>query len=145
MSRHELPTRAQYSFWWPETVRWGDMDAMGHVNNITYFQYMETARVAFFERLGWGSRDMGADRGGPVVVSQTFNYRQQLHYPADIEIGIACTELRRRSYVLSYGIFRKGSDEVIGNGSTVLVWMDYAQGKAVDVPAKIRELFPSQD
>ncbi len=144
MSRHDPPTRAHYSFWWPETVRWGDMDAMGHVNNAVYFQYMESARVAFFERLGWGSRDMGAGRCGPVVVSQTFNYRQQLHYPAEIEVGIGCTELRRRSYVLAYGIFPTGSEEAIGDGSTVLVWMDYALGKAVEIPEHIRALFPPQ-
>ncbi len=143
MGKQAPPARAQFSFWWPQTVRWGDMDAMGHVNNAIYFQYMESARVAFFERLGWGSRDMGPGRCGPVVVSQTFNYRQQLHYPAEIEVGIACSELRRRSYVLSYAIFPKGSADVIGDGSTVLVWMDYALGQAVEVPANIRTLFPA--
>ena len=48
-----LPTRASFRFWWPMTVRWGDMDAMGHVNNIMLFQYMESARVGFFETMGW--------------------------------------------------------------------------------------------
>jgi acyl-CoA thioester hydrolase len=140
---HAAPARAQFEFWWPQTVRWGDMDAMGHVNNALYFQYMESARVGFFERLGWRSREMGAGRGGPVVVSQTFNYRRQLHYPAEIEVGIACSELRRRSFVLAYGIFRQGNEELIGDGSTVLVWMDYALGRAVELPADIRQLFPA--
>jgi len=144
VNKQAPPARAYFSFWWPQTVRWGDMDAMGHVNNAVYFQYMESARVAFFERLGWVSRDMGPDRCGPVVVSQTFNYRQQLHYPAEIEVGIACSELRRRSYVLSYGIFPTGSDNVIGDGSTVLVWMDYGLGQAVEVPPNIRASFPAE-
>ncbi len=138
-----LPARSQFGFWWPQTVRWGDMDAMGHVNNILYFQYMESARVGFFERLGWQSRDMGAGRGGPVIVSQTFNYRKQLHYPADIEVGITCRELRRRSFVLGYGVFRSATEDLIGDGSTVLVWMDYARGKAVEIPPEVRALFPT--
>jgi acyl-CoA thioester hydrolase len=74
-----------------------------------------------------------------VAVSQTFNYRRQLQYPAEVEVGIACTEVRGRSFVLSYGLFRKGSDELIGDGSSVLVWLDYAVGKAVEIPPNLRD------
>ena len=139
MSQTERPVRSGFQFWWPVTVRWGDMDAMGHVNNIIYLQYLESARVAYFEGKGWDSRDGAPTRQGPVVVSQTFNYRRQLHYPADVEVGVACTEVRRRSLVLSYGLFRKGSDELIGDGSSVLAWLDYATGKAVEIPPDVRE------
>ena len=41
MSEKNRPVRANFHFWWPVTVRWGDMDAMGHVNNMVYFQYVE--------------------------------------------------------------------------------------------------------
>jgi acyl-CoA thioester hydrolase len=115
------------------------MDAMGHVNNIMYLRYLECARVAYFEERGWDSRDTGPTRHGPVLVSQMFNYRQQLQYPADVEVGIACTEVRRRSFVLSYGLFRKGSEELIGDGTSVLVWLNYAAGKAVEIPPDLRE------
>ena len=134
------PTRLDFSFWWPVTVRWGDMDAMGHVNNIVYFQYLESARVGYFEGVGWNSRDTSPTRQGPVVVSQTFNYRRQLHYPADVEVGVACTEARGRSVVLSYGVFRKGSDELIGDGTSVLVWLDYSAGHAIEIPSAVRDL-----
>jgi acyl-CoA thioester hydrolase len=73
------PARADFRFWWPVTVRWGDMDAMGHVNNIIYFQYLESARIGYFEMLmGWTGRDEGEGRQGPVVVSQTFNLKNAL-------------------------------------------------------------------
>ena len=80
MTSHRThPTRAEFRFWWPVTVRWGDMDAMGHVNNAIYFQYLESARVGYFETLvDWTGRDEGGGRQGPVVVSQTFNYRLQV-------------------------------------------------------------------
>ena len=132
------PARADFPFWWPVTVRWGDMDAMGHVNNIVYLQYLECARVGFFEGKGWNSRDASPTRQGPVVVSQTFNYRRQLYYPADLEVGVACTEVRRRSFVQSYGLFRKGSVELVGDGSSVFAWLDYAAGKAVEIPPDVR-------
>jgi len=139
VSDTETPARADFRFWWSETVRWGDMDALGHVNNVVYLQYLESARIGFFEAKGRNSVDIGATGQGPVVVSQTFNYRRQLRYPAEVEVGVACNEVRRRSFVLSYGVFRKGTDELIGDGSTVLAWLDYVADKAVEVPSDVRE------
>jgi acyl-CoA thioester hydrolase len=114
------------------------MDALGHVNNVRYLQYLESARIAYFEAKGWNSVAIGPSGHGPVVVSQTFNYRRQLHYPAEVEVGVACTEVRNRSFVLSYGVFRKGTDELVGDGHTVLTWMDYAAGKASEIPEEVR-------
>jgi acyl-CoA thioester hydrolase len=119
------------------------MDALGHVNNILYFQYLESARIAFFEARGWNSADIGPTGHGPVVVAQTFNYRRQLRYPTEVEVGVACTEVRRRSFVLAYGLFRKGDDELVGDGHTVLTWLDYAAGKAVEIPPELRACLTS--
>jgi acyl-CoA thioester hydrolase len=138
VSQPNQATRADFAFWWPVTVRWGDMDALGHVNNCVFFQYLECARVGYFEATGWDSRDTTPTRQGPIVVSQTFNYRRQLHYPAEVEVGVACTEVRQRSFVLSYAVFRKESEELFGDGSTVLVWLDFAANKAVEIPPDVR-------
>ena len=116
------------------------MDAMGHLNNIIYFQYMESARIGYFEMLmGWTGRDEGKGRQGPVVVSQTFNYRVQVYYPAELEVGVRCQEIRNRSFVLAYGMFRKGTDELVGDGTSVAVWLDYSANKAVPVPPILRQ------
>jgi len=115
------------------------MDALGHVNNSAFLQYLECARVGYFEAMGWDSRDTTPARKGPIVVSQTFNYRRQLHYPAELEVGVACSEIRNRSFVLSYAVFGKGSDDLFGDGSTVLVWLDFAANKAVQLPSHVRE------
>lgn len=145
MTDHLTPmTRAEFRFWWSVTVRWGDMDAMGHVNNAIYFQYLESARIGYFEMLmGWTGRDEGAGRQGPVVVSQTFNYRRQVYYPAELEVGVRCREIRNRSFVLEYGIFRKGTDELLGDGTSVAVWLDYDANKALAIPPILRQAFSS--
>ena len=136
------PNRADFRFWWPVTVRWGDMDAMGHLNNIIYFQYLESARIGYFEMLmGWTGRDEGGGRQGPVVVSQTFNYRRQVYYPAELEVGVRCREIRNRSFVLEYGVFRKGTDELVGDGSSVAVWLDYNANTALPIPPILRQAF----
>ncbi len=113
---------------------------MGHVNNIVYFQYLESARIGYFEMLmGWTGREEGAGRQGPVVVSQTFNYRRQVYYPAELEVGVRIREIRNRSFVLEYGIFCKGTDELVGDGTSVAVWFDYNANKAIPIPPILRE------
>lgn len=140
MSHHRtLPIRADFRFWWPITIRWGDMDAMGHVNNVVYFQYLESARIGFLDGLGWGLGTGSGGRHGPAVVSQTYHYQRQVFYPDELEVGVRCKEIRNKSFVLEYGIFRKGTDELIGDGSSVAVWLDYDAGKALDIPPGLRQ------
>jgi acyl-CoA thioester hydrolase len=118
---------------------------MGHVNNTIYFQYLESARIGYFERLmGWTGRHEGAGRQGPVVVSQTLNYRRQVYYPAELDVGVRCREIRDRSFVLAYGIFRKETDELVGDGTSVAVWLDYSANKAMPVPPILRQAFTEQ-
>ena len=140
MSDHRTrPARPDFRYWCPVTVRWGDMDAMGHVNNIIYLQYLESARIGFVEAIGWGMRTGGGGRQGPAVVSQTYNYRRQVFYPAELEVGVRCKEVRGRSFVLEYGIFRKGTDELVGDGSSVVVWLDYDASRALEIPQDLRQ------
>jgi acyl-CoA thioesterase FadM len=56
-----------------------------------------------------------------------------------VEVGLECIEIQHRSFVLSCAIFRKGSDEVIGDGTCTIAWLDYASGKAVEIPTALRE------
>ena len=137
------PARQDFRLWWPVTVRWGDMDAMGHVNNIMYLQYLESARVAYFETIGWPVRSENGERQSPVLVSQTFNYRRQVVYPDALEVGVTCREIRSRSFVLAYGVFRKGTDILVGDGTSVAVWMDYRAGKAGEIPSALRDALSS--
>jgi acyl-CoA thioesterase FadM len=60
-------------------------------------------------------------------------------YPEELEVGVRCKEVRNRSFVLEYGVFRRGTDELIGDGSSVVVWLDYDAGKALDPPPGLRQ------
>jgi len=133
------PVRSEFRYWWPITVRWKDMDAMGHVNNSTYFTYLESARIGFLTGLGCLGTLEGAARTGTVVVSQTFHYRRQVRYPDELEVGVRCGEIRTRSFVLEYAVFRRGTEELVGDGFTVLAWLDYAAGQAIEIPPDMRK------
>ena len=75
-------------------IRWGDMDAMGHVNNTIYFRYMEQARISWFEAIGARS---GVKGQGPVIVNASCTFIKQLVYPGDVEIKTYVGELGRSS------------------------------------------------
>jgi acyl-CoA thioester hydrolase len=63
-------------------IRWGDMDAFGHVNNTVYFRYMEQVRISWFEELGFVGRNGNGE--GPVIVNASMDFLKQLHYPGDV-------------------------------------------------------------
>ncbi|MCC6797440.1 MAG: acyl-CoA thioesterase [Candidatus Hydrogenedentes bacterium] len=122
----------------PITVRWGDMDAYGHVNNATFSTYFETARMKFFEWVRVFDYKEG-ERHAPAIVSATINYRQQVHYPAELEAGIRCIKVGTKSFTLEHFLFRAGADEIVADGTTVIAWVDYAAGKAVPLPEQSKD------
>ena len=129
----------QYAFWLPVTVRWADMDSLGHVNNAKYFTYLESARTAFFDAVDlWRFREH--PRQGIAVVQAACNFRQQVRYPAELEVGLRVTRVGGKSFTLEYGIFRKGTNEVVGDGSTVAVWMDFDASRALPIAPEMRRL-----
>jgi acyl-CoA thioester hydrolase len=114
-------------------IRWGDMDAMGHVNNTIYFRYMEQARVGWFERM-FGELSGGRDEG-IVIVNASCNFLKPLVYPGTVEVkmlfGIAS-----RSSVQSYYEMRM-NDTLYADAAAKIVWIDIARGKAKPLPASI--------
>ncbi|MCD9123355.1 thioesterase family protein [Cupriavidus sp. UGS-1] len=120
-------------------IRWGDMDAMGHVNNTVYFRYLEQARISWFESLGCNGRDENGQ--GPVIINAHMNFRRQLRYPGDIECRVYAGELGRSSFETRAEIRRSDdADTVFADGGAKVVWCDYEAEKSVPLPAAIRAL-----
>ncbi|WP_043422100.1 acyl-CoA thioesterase [Cupriavidus basilensis] len=120
-------------------IRWGDMDAMGHVNNTVYFRYLEQARIAWFESLGHGGKD--ADGRGPVIINAHMTFMKQLRYPGDIECRMFAGGLGRTSFETRMEILRADQPGVVyAEGGAKVVWCDYAAEKSVPVPSAIRAL-----
>ncbi|MEE8215441.1 MAG: thioesterase family protein [Acidiferrobacterales bacterium] len=123
-------------------VRWGDMDALGHVNSATYFTYMEQARVRWLESLG---TKIAADVGeGPVIANATCTFEQPIIYPANLEVHLYGGPPGRSSFE-SYYELRDAArpDTVFAQGRARVVWVDYSTGRSAPLPAKIRKLLPA--
>ena len=129
--------REQFNHWQTISVRWGDMDALGHVNNAKYFTYCESARMSYFEAIElWKFREH--DRQGPALVTATCTFKQQVRYPAELDVGARVSEIRHRSFTLEYEIYRRGSDELVADGSSVIVWVDYEANQAIPLSDGLR-------
>lgn len=125
-------------------IRWGDMDAMGHVNNTNYFRYIESARIAWLEQVGGlpDSRDEG-----PVIVNASMNFLKQLTYPGDIEVRTFVAPPGRSSVEVSHEIRLIGADGAPGDlhadGVAKVVWVDFKLGKSAPLPDALRKGLPA--
>ena len=120
-------------------IRWGDMDAFGHVNNTVYFRYMEQVRISWFEALGLvGQANEGQ---GPVIVNASMEFLRQLHYPGDIIGRMTVARPGRSSFDTTFELLRADDpDTLYARGSARCVWIDYAAGKSMPLPERLREL-----
>ncbi len=120
------------------TVRWGDMDSMGHVNNAKYFTYCESARMSYFAAVRMQEHREDAQHG-PALVAATLNFRRQVHYPAELEVAARVREIGRSSFKMEYEIFHRGTDERVADGTGVIVWTNYGTGRSVPLPEGLKE------
>jgi acyl-CoA thioester hydrolase len=122
----------------PVTLHWGDMDALGHVNNAVYFRYVETGRISYFDEVS--DRDPAIWGGtGPILASIECTFRAQLRHPAEIEVATRTTRLGGKSLTLQAAVFVKGADAPVATSSAVVVWFDYGAQATVAIPGGIRE------
>lgn len=120
------------------TVRWGDMDVMGHVNNTVYFRYLESARIDWFRSIGCAPGPQGE---GPVIVSTFCNFYKQLEYPCDIRVKTYVSDPGRATFESWATIERADQPGVIcADGGATLVWVDAAAQKAKTLPDWLRQI-----
>ena len=116
-------------------IRWGDMDAYGHVNNTIYFRYMEQARVEYLESLGYSIRPQGT---APVIINTACTFLQALTYPGRVEVQMYLGAPGRSSIPSYYEIRVEGDSALYASGDAKIVWTDMATGKSVPIPDELR-------
>ena len=125
-------------------IRWGDMDAMGHVNNTVYFRYFEQARIDWFVELG-----APADPShpyGPVIINAHCAFLRQLRYPGDIEVSTYVGAIGNSSFETIQEISRVDQPDVIAaSGGAKVVWIDYQREKSVVLPDALRSRLTGDD
>ena len=118
-------------------VRWGDMDAFGHVNNAQYFRYLESGRIDYLEEVL--KRDFEAQET-VIVADIQCAFIQQLHYPVTLEVATRVSRLGRTSIHLLSAIYRRGEEQPVATSKGVLVWFDVGRQRSIPFPSVLREL-----
>ncbi|KAF0250145.1 MAG: acyl-CoA thioester hydrolase [bacterium] len=129
--------RSDFKCWIHMDIRWGDMDALGHVNNTKYFTFCESARIHYFESLELNLNPNLSQV--PTLAHANLNFRKQVHYPSKLDVGVKVSSLKTRSFQMDYAIFLADTDTLVAEGFSIMVWADYKQGKSVEMPEIIRD------
>lgn len=114
-------------------IAWGDMDALGHVNNVMYFRYFESARISWFRRV-----EMPFEPAGPILATTTCDFLLPLTYPDTIRVETGVTKIGNASFTMAYRLFSTRLGAIAARGSGVCVWYDYAAARSAPLPAELR-------
>jgi acyl-CoA thioester hydrolase len=136
--RFDLPEHKKLTLEMTIPIRWGDMDAMGHVNNTLYFRYMEIVRLEWLYSIG-ATKDEQGD--GPVIVNAFCNFIRQLEYPGDVLAKHYVASPGRTSFEAYITLERTDEPGVLyATGGAKTVWVNFPRGKSVPLPVKVRRL-----
>ena len=116
-------------------VAWGDMDALGHVNNVVYLRWFESARIACFAE----AEIIDMAERGPILARQEINYLTPVVFPDSIEVGIRVARLGTTSFDLAFEMRRQSDGAAVASGLGVHVWYDFRSQQKMDLDAQVRE------
>lgn len=124
--------------------RWGDMDALGHVNNTVYFRYFENVRTEWLMDLGFPiTLDNVAQ--GPVIVDAYCQFLIPAVYPVKLQVTMFGEAAGRSSFNSYYELRNADQPDILFcTGTSRIVWVDYAKGSSISLPESIRLLLPAE-
>ncbi|MDP4607634.1 MAG: acyl-CoA thioesterase [Burkholderiaceae bacterium] len=136
--RLDLPDEKKQVFDMVLPIRWGDMDAMGHVNNTQYFRYMETVRLEWMFKVGIAPNPQAQ---GPVILNAFCNFYKQLEYPGDVLVKLFVSAPARSTFETwcTLELTTQPGTMYAAGGATV-VWVDFPKQQSAPMPDWLREV-----
>lgn len=119
------------------SVQWGEQDLFGHVNNIVYFRWFESARIRYGEVAGLED-SFRTRKIGPILAAVNCNYRLQVKYPDTVVIGARITRLGRTSLAMDHAVASLSQNALVADGTSTVVVFDYNAGKPFPIPDDLR-------
>ena len=134
----EIPENKTHVYEMVIPIRWGDMDAMGHLNNGSYFRYMEIIRIDWMRSAGCMPDPHGE---GPVIVNAFCNFYKQLEYPGDVLVKMYVSNPGRATFETWVTMARVDQPGVIcAAGGATTIWVDFPAQKSKSLPDYVRAL-----
>ncbi len=140
--KFEIPEQKKLVYQMHIPIRWGDMDAMNHVNNTTYFRYLETCRIDWMVSIRCQPDPAGE---GPVIVNAFCNFYKQLEYPGNVLMKMYVSDPARTTFESWATMERLDQPGIIcAAGGATTIWVDFPQKKAKPLPDWIRQIVSEQ-
>ena len=117
-----------------QSVAWGDMDAFGHVNNVQYYRYMESARIRYLDALNIFNQNVVT-----VVASSQCKYLSPVVYPDQLKVATRVEELRNSAFRMSYILWSEAQNNIVATGDAVIVCVDNKTMQKTAIPESIKE------
>ena len=136
MSESPVPGRSDYRVFYPISTRWSDNDIYGHVNNVMYYSFFDTAANRYLIEEGGLDINDGSIVG--FVVNSGCEYHAPISYPEPIEAGLRIDRLGNSSVQYGIAIFKEGIEKAVAHGHFVHVFVDRAANKSVSIPPQLR-------
>lgn len=137
MSKPTLKQREQFKFFLPIQTRWADNDIYGHVNNVIYYSYFDTAANSLLiQKTGF---DIHNSEIIGLVVDSACSFLQELSFPEIIEVGVAIGKVGNSSLRYELAIFKHGQHEAAAQGHFVHVFVDRESRKSIAIPEAMRD------
>ncbi|WP_082968585.1 acyl-CoA thioesterase [Perlucidibaca aquatica] len=129
---------AAYAYIAPTKVHWGDMDALGHVNNVVYFKYLENTRLTMMESMGIFPR-LFEEGTGLVIADAHCRYKAPVVYPDTLHIGVRAELIGEDRVRFHYALFSESLQRVAAEAETIQVCVSPQTGRKTAMPEWFRE------
>jgi len=118
-------------------VAWGEMDALGHVNNIVYFRYFESARMQYFGHMRFWEY-MEETGIGPILGFTDCKFRKPLTYPDQVFVGTRVRTLLADRFIMEYRVISEKQEGIVAEGEGVIVIYDYRTRQKATMPLDVK-------
>ncbi|WP_075981404.1 acyl-CoA thioesterase [Bacillus massilinigeriensis] len=116
--------------------RFGETDALGHVNNASYFSYLEEARIRFFEEIGY---NISSKEWNFILASTKCDFVNQGYFNQQMTINTYVSRIGTKSFQLEHDIICSQTGEIIAKANAIIVYFDFEKQKSAPIPGLLKE------
>ena len=127
-----------FTYYFPITIRYRDLDPQGHVNNTVFLTYLESARIGYYQRVGIYDPNTRL-LSGMVVARNEIDYLAPAHLGQALRLGLRIERLGNSSITFAFQVESDPGGEAFARGKSVMVAYDNARGHSVPIPPDWRE------
>lgn len=117
-----------------QQVAWGDMDAFGHVNNVMYYRYIESARIDYLTQVDAFSQGLVT-----VVSSSSCRFFRPVYFPDVLKIGARVVEIRNSGFRMAYVLYSNQQSQMVATGEAIVVMVNAETFEKAAMPLELRQ------